>query len=106
MKKHPSDNIALLSQHGLLLCSPVFVLLTLAACGGGGGDTSSSGSILSISDSDLDGEESSGNDNDGTSGSGYTVLAATTARMQSGPTRIPSPTTISRRYNCKATTAR
>lgn len=77
MKKHPSDNIALLSQHGLLLCSLVFVLLTLAACGGGGGgDTSSSGSILSISDSDLDGEESSGNDNDGTSGSGYTVLAA------------------------------
>ena len=77
MKKHPSDNIALLSQHGLLLYSLVFLLLTLAACGGGGGgDTSSSGSILSISDSDLDGEESSGNDNDGTSGSGYTVLAA------------------------------
>lgn len=76
MKKHPSDSIALLSQRGLRLCSPVFVLLTVVACGGGGGDTSSSGSGLSISDSDLDGEESSGNDNDGTSGTGYAVLAA------------------------------
>ncbi len=91
MNTDSPDNIALLSQRALKICTLVFSLLTLTACGGGGGgDTSVSGTTLSAGDSgresderrrdeadeERDEEESSGGDNAGTSRTGYTVLAA------------------------------